>query len=150
MKRPEAMTQQAFCKLVVSECEARGWTKAASASNCHIQTQSMVDIGRGEFPGDCAGNKKLEHKRKESIMRICKTLGLDIDACFQACGFDPTLLPPMRELLQRTPTTVAPSTVIDLEDLAVLEKSIKLFGSLPVSTALELITLARAKRAQAT
>jgi|GEM_PF-1985888 len=149
MKRPEEMTQQAFCELVVTECEARGWTKASAAAHCHIQTQSMIDIGRGEFPGDCTNNQRRKRARKQSIMRICKTLGLEIEACLLACGLEQGQLP-MRELLQRTPITVAPSTVICLEDLEVLKQSIELFVPLPTNTALELLSLARAKRAEAT
>jgi hypothetical protein len=145
MKRPEEMTQQAFCKLVVSECEARGWTKASAAAHCGVSTQAMVDIGQNKFPGECVGNKALERGRKTTIMSICEALGLDMEACLRACGLDPNQLP-ARKLLKHAHVTIAQYLTLDLEDVAVLKKSIELLGPLPLTTALELLSLARAKR----
>jgi len=139
-KRPKDLTPKGFGELVeaaLQEKDKGGLPIHELSALVRVAPATIMLVLNGEFPGEPTGEKisnKFLRGRVESVVRICKTLDLDINSCLVASG-----LPQNKRWIESAMTTLPKLLVIDASLVEELAKVLHVTGPLPLNTVLEML-----------
>jgi hypothetical protein len=141
--KPAEMTPAGVAKLIErglarEEYQSGAGPQKALAQHARVAPQLISDILHGRFPGEPKKTKGYRRSRPvnirkhiagrtQALTRLCDTLGLDLDACIEACG----LLPKDEAAITRARGNGPTPLQYGKDDFEMLAKQVDLLG--PIS-----------------
>jgi len=146
------ISRQDFALMLRTAIAARGYRRSSVGPHKSAATEAQVSpsaIGlmcRGEFPRALANDEPHTKEKRDrgalfSLTRVCDTFGFDLQSCIEI--FE---LPNLPEVIASSRQQVEHPTILNADDLTMLQKQVEMLGPLPVDLVVQLVEQFRSKK----